>query len=70
MKADPGYHHLIDSLGEIAKHSLNVLADALIQWKANQHTSPASLRAKMYVKGGGGGEWGEEGRIARNKWHI
>jgi hypothetical protein len=56
MKADPGYHHLIDSLGEIAKHSLNVLSEALIQWKANQHTSPASLRAKMYERKLGEGE--------------
>lgn len=49
MKVDPGYHHMIDSLGELAFHALNVLSSALLQWKASQHTSPASLRAKMYL---------------------
>lgn len=47
MRADPGYHYMIDCLGELAKHSLNPLAGLLLQWKATQHTSPASLRAKI-----------------------
>lgn len=49
INTDPAYHHLVDTLGELAQNCLTLLAAALVQWKANQQTSAATLRAKMYV---------------------